>query len=49
MNDFIKIFKNDKVSENLVKIINNEVLQAKHQESLSKPSTTMGTHPSMIP
>jgi|LauGreDrversion4_2_1035121.scaffolds.fasta_scaffold136956_3 hypothetical protein len=30
MQDFIKIFKQDKISENMVRIINQEALTAKH-------------------
>jgi hypothetical protein len=32
MQDFIKIFKSDKVSENMVKIINQEALANKHHQ-----------------
>ncbi len=41
MQDFIKIFKSDKVSENMVKVINQEALTTKHHQenasSIIKP------------
>jgi hypothetical protein len=59
LKDFIKIFKSDKVSDNLVKIINNEVMQSKllgqsienvQQEKaqpIFKPPSQITRHPSI--
>lgn len=51
LTDFIKIFKNDKVSERLIKIINNEIMVNRliHQDdNLHKPPSRMISHPSLM-
>jgi hypothetical protein len=51
LQDFIKIFKSDKVSENMVKVINQEAVTSKHHQDnasqIVKPPPHALRHPDL--